>query len=171
MGGNGRNCTRGQEQPSPFFFVFALLGSTELLLMPNISLGIRGCGSGTGVLAHRAFPALARGRLTLGFHLSSSAPQPSRATHSLISLGIKDPWAFGRWWPRILCLFGFFGAVENSQLCFALLSSHISFLQWRSQLSCSSPDPEGGIPSSVYALSLLVPSQLGKARIPGAWGC
>lgn len=91
-------------------FVFALvLWSMNLLPMPNISLGIKHLRSqgmwewhraSTEVLTHKLFPELGWGRLELGLTSGilplSPAGVVSTGTHSLIYLGIKDLWGFGR---------------------------------------------------------------------------
>lgn len=79
-----------------FSFLFCLCTSWEHGAAPDAKYFLRNQGVwgwhwGDGT---QSVPSTARGRLELGFILSSSAPQPSRAAHSLISLGIKRSLGF-----------------------------------------------------------------------------
>lgn len=147
-----------------FSFPFCLCTSREHGAAPDAKCFLRngGCRGGAECWHTGAAPGTGRGRLELGFDLRAQQgdtfPDP---------LGIKDPWALGRWWPRILChVLG--GLCRAPSSAFPCSAPPFLFSNGEANLPRSSPDAEGGIPSSVYVLSLRVPSQLGKAGIPGA---
>lgn len=136
-----------------FSFLVCLCTSWEhgALPMPKVSLGIR-------VWGWHWVLACWKGHAGTGIYFI-------RAARSLISLGIEGPWAFGR--LLVAANSVMFGGCGKLPALLSPAQPPFLFSNGEADLPCSSPGPEGG----TQQCSCPVPSQLGKAGIPGAWGC